>query len=254
MNAIVNLGKLFKFNGGVHPPEHKFESTSTPIKVVAPPQTLVLPLRQHVGNVSKLQVGVGDYVLKGQLLAKADGQMSAAVHAPTSGTIVSVEEQLIPHPSGLPDISITLQSDGEDCWIVHQPIDYRHLSKMEVLERLREAGIVGLGGATFPSHIKLREDPRHPVKTLILNGAECEPYISCDDMLMRERAMEIVRGIEIMQYLLDAETCIIGIEDNKPEATQAMREACAKSAIDIAVAMVPTIYPGGGAKQLIQVL
>lgn len=254
MNAIVNLAKLFKFNGGVRPPEHKFESTSTPIKVVAPPQTLVLPLRQHVGNVSKLQVGVGDHVLKGQLLAKADGQMSAAVHAPTSGTIVSVEDQLIPHPSGLPDISITLQSDGEDRWIAHQPIDYRHLNKMEVLERLREAGVVGLGGATFPSHIKLREDSRHPVKTLILNGAECEPYISCDDMLMRERALEIVRGIEIMQYLLDAKECIIGIEDNKPEATQAMREACAKSTIDIAVAMVPTIYPGGGAKQLIQVL
>jgi len=254
MNAIVNLGKLFKFNGGVHPPEHKFESISTPIKVVPPSQTLVLPLRQHVGNVSKLQVNIGDHVLKGQLLAKADGQMSAAVHAPTSGTIVSVEDQLIPHPSGLPDISITLKSDGEDRWIAHQPIDYRNLSKMEVLERLHEAGVVGLGGATFPSHIKLREDTRHPVKTLILNGAECEPYITCDDMLMCERALEIVRGIEIMQYLLDAETCIIGIEDNKPEAAGAMREACAKSTIDIAVAMVPTIYPGGGARQLIQVL
>lgn len=254
MNAIVNLNKLFKFNGGVHPPEHKFESTSMPIKVVSPPKTLVLPLRQHVGNVSKLQVNVGSHVLKGQLLAKADGQMSAAVHAPTSGTIVSVEDQLIPHPSGLPDISITLQSDGEDRWMAHQPIDYRNLSKAEVLERLREAGVVGLGGATFPSHIKLREDTRHPVKTLILNGAECEPYISCDDMLMRERAIEIVRGIEIMQYLLDAEECIIGIEDNKPEAASAMREACVQSTIDIAVAIVPTIYPGGGARQLIQVL
>src|SRR3989344_6394570 len=137
MNAIVNLksgrllGKLFKFNGGVHPPEHKLESTSTPIKVVPSPQKLVLPLRQHVGNVSKLKVNVGDHVLKGQLLAEADGQMSAAVHAPTSGTIVSVEDQLIPHPSGLPDISITLESDGEDRWLAHQPVDYRNLSKME---------------------------------------------------------------------------------------------------------------------------
>jgi electron transport complex protein RnfC len=254
MNAIVNLGKLFKFNGGVHPSEHKFESTAKPIVIVSPPQTLVLPLRQHVGNVSKLQVNIGDHVLKGQLLAKADGQMSAAVHAPTSGMIVSVEDRLIPHPSGLPDISITLKSDGEDRWIAHRPIDYHNLSKMEVLERLREAGVVGLGGATFPSHIKLREDTRHPVKTLILNGAECEPYITCDDMLMRERALEIVRGIEIMQYLLDAETCIIGIEDNKPEAASTMREACAKSTISIAVVIIPTIYPGGGVRQLIQVL
>ncbi len=254
MNAIVNLSKLFKFNGGVHPLEHKFESTTTPIAMAAPPKTLVLPLRQHVGNMSKLLVGVGDHVLKGQLLAKADGQMSAAVHAPTSGTIISVEDQLIPHPSGLPDISITLQSDGEDRWIAHQPIDYHNLSKMEVLEKLRESGVVGLGGATFPSHIKLRTDTGHPVHTLILNGAECEPYITCDDMLMRERALEIVRGIEIMQYLLDANECIVGIEDNKPEAANAMREACVNSTIKIAVAVVPTIYPGGGARQLIQVL
>jgi electron transport complex protein RnfC len=254
MNAIVNLSKLFKFNGGVHPPEHKFESTSMPIRTVLPAHKLVLPLRQHVGNVSKLQVKVGDHVLKGQLLAMADGQLSAAVHASTSGTIVSIEDQPIPHPSGLPDISITLQPDGEDRWIVHAPIDYRSLSKAEVLERLRDAGVVGLGGATFPSHIKLRGDVRQPVRTLILNGAECEPYISCDDMLMRERALEIVRGIEIMQYLLDAKECIIGVEDNKPEATQAMRDACAQSAINIAVVNVPTIYPGGGAKQLIKVL
>lgn len=254
MNAIVNWTKLFRFNGGVHPPEHKFESTHVPIKVLPPPQKLVLPLRQHVGNISKLHVAVGDHVLKGQLLAAADGQLSAAVHAPTSGTIISVEDELIPHPSGLPDISITLQADGEDRWVAHAPIDYRGLSKQDVLERLREAGVVGLGGATFPSHIKLRGDIRQPVRTLVLNGAECEPYISCDDMLMRERALEIVRGIEIMQYLLDAGECIVGIEDNKPEATQAMREACARSTLDIAVVNVPTIYPGGGARQLIKVL
>ena len=248
------ISRLFKFNGGVHPPEHKLESTGVPIMVVPPPQILVLPLRQHVGNVSKLQVNVGDHVLKGQLLATAEGHVSAAVHAPTSGTIVSVEEQLIPHPSGLPDISITLQADGEDRWQERTPIDYRALSKAEVLDRLREAGVVGLGGATFPSHVKLREDAKRPVKTLILNGAECEPYISCDDMLMRERAAEIVRGIEIMQFLLDAEECVIGIEDNKPEAASAMREAASNSRIPIVVVVVPTIYPGGGAKQLIKVL
>lgn len=248
------ISRLFKFNGGVHPSQHKLESTKTPIITVAMPDRLVLPLRQHVGNMAKLQVEVGERVRKGQLLAMADGQISAAVHAPTSGTIVSVQDQMIPHPSGLPDICITLDADGQDRWIEHQILDYRSLAKSEVIQRLADAGVVGLGGATFPTHVKLREDAHRPVKTLILNGAECEPYISCDDMLMRERAEEIVRGVEIMQYLLAAETCVIGIEDNKPEAVAAMRAAAANSSVPISVVIVPTIYPGGGAKQLIKML
>lgn len=254
---LFKSSKLSSFNGGVHPPQHKLESTRAPISVLTiknAQQVFVLPLRQHVGKVSKLLVNVGDHVLKGQLLANADGQMSAAVHAPTSGTIVSVQDQLIPHPSGLPDIAITLQADGEDCWVEHHAMDYRSVSKREVLERLREGGVVGLGGATFPSHVKLREEAKHPVDTLILNGAECEPFITCDDLLMRERAEEIVRGIEIMQYLLNTKECIIGIEDNKPEAAQAMRDAASKSQILIAVVVVPTVYPSGGARQLIKIL
>ena len=248
------ISRLFKFNGGVHPSQHKLESTKAPITTVTMPQRLLLPLRQHVGNMAKLQVEVDEHVLKGQLLAKADGQISAAVHAPTSGTIVSVQDQLIPHPSGLPDICITLDADGQERWIERQALDYRGLAKFEVIRRLADAGVVGLGGATFPTHVKLREDAHRPVKTLILNGAECEPYISCDDMLMRERAKEIVRGIEIMQYLLAAETCVVGIEDNKPEAVAAMRAAAADSSVPVSVVIVPTIYPGGGAKQLIKVL
>ena len=257
LSNLLKLSGLSKFNGGVHPPQHKLESTSAPIKVIAlnnPQQTFVLPLRQHVGKLSKLQVKAGDHVLKGQLLATADGQMSAAVHAPTSGTIISIGDQLIPHPSGLPDICITLQADGEDRWIAHQPIDYRNLGKREVLEHLKNAGVVGLGGATFPSHVKLREEAKHPVHTLILNGAECEPYITCDDLLMRERANEIVRGIEIMQHLLNTQACIVGIEDNKPEAVEAMRDAASKSSIAIDVVVVPTLYPSGGARQLIKIL
>lgn len=254
MSEMDNLMKLFKFHGGVHPPGHKLESTGRPIRAVPMPARLVLPLRQHVGNVSKLQVAIGDHVLKGQLLAKAEGQISAAVHAPTSGTIASIEEQLIPHPSGLPDMAITLEADGQDCWIERHAVDYRRLTRPEVLAYLREGGVVGLGGATFPSHVKLRTDAKHPVKTLILNGAECEPYITCDDMLMRERAAEIVQGIEVMQYLLEAEKCVVGIEDNKPEAVQAMCAAASRSSLPIQIVTVPTIYPGGGAKQLIQVL
>lgn len=248
------IGRLFKFHGGVHPPEHKLESTTSPVRTVAVPKRLVLPLRQHIGNVGKVLVAVGDHVLKGQLLAQPSGQVSAAVHAPTSGTITAIDEQLIPHASGLPDQCITLEADGEDRWVPHQALDFRAMEKSAVIEALRLAGVVGLGGATFPSHVKLREDARHPVRTLILNGAECEPFITCDDMLMRERADEIVRGIEIMQYLLGAERCIVGIEDNKPEAAAAMRAACAKSTLEIGVVAVPTLYPGGGAKQLIKVL
>ena len=248
------IARLFKFNGGVHPPEHKQESAVSPIRPVQMPDRLVLPLRQHIGSVGKLQVTVGDKVLKGQLLAAPEGMISAAVHAPTSGTITAIDQQMIPHASGLPDLCITLEADGEDRWIDRQPLDYRHMEKARVIDALRLAGVVGLGGATFPSHVKLREDARHPVNTLILNGAECEPFITCDDRLMRERAAEIVHGIEIMQYLLDAGRCLVGIEDNKPEAAQAMREACAASAVPIDVVLVPTLYPGGGAKQLIKVL
>ena len=248
------ISKIFKFHGGVHPPEHKLESASAPIVTVPPPNRLVLPLRQHVGNAAKPQVQVGDHVLKGQLLARAEGTISAAVHAPTSGTVIAIDEQQIPHVSGLPDICITLEADGEDRWAERHPVAYRELPRQETIARLRDAGVVGLGGATFPSHVKLCADAAHPVRTLILNGAECEPYITCDDRLMRERADQIVQGILIMQYLLGAERCIVGIEDNKPEAVAAMRAACAQSGQPIQVATVPTLYPSGGAKQLIKLL
>jgi electron transport complex protein RnfC len=244
------LSKIFKFNGGVHPPENKLESAGRPIRKLGIPDELVLPLRQHIGNLPKLRVQAGDHVLKGQLLAEAEGTISAAVHAPTSGTIVSIEEQLIPHPSGLPDVSITLKPDGQDQWVPHQTIDWQQLEPAELAKSLRESGIVGLGGAAFPTQVKLRPASGPGLKYLIVNGAECEPYITCDDLLMRERADEIVKGIQIAQHLLKAENCIVGIEDNKPEAERAMREACAKSSLNINVAVVPTLYPSGDARRL----
>ncbi len=245
---------LKKFHGGVHPPEHKLESTNQPIRQLGLPDTIVLPLRQHVGNLPKLRIKEGDHVLKGQLLAEAEGTVSAAVHAPTSGTIVSIAEQVIPHPSGLPDVSITLQPDGEDRWMTRNPIDWRNRDRNELVAALRESGIVGMGGAAFPTQIKLRPSGKSSVKTLIINGAECEPYITCDDRLMRERADEIVKGIEIAHHLLGPENCLIGIEDNKPEAERAMREACARSTVKIGVMVVPTLYPSGDARQLIRLL
>lgn len=245
---------LYHFNGGVHPPTHKTESTQKPIAQASLPAKLVVPLHQHAGNTAKPTVKVGDRVMKGQLFGMPDGSVSSAVHAPTSGTVSAIDMQIVAHPSGLPDLCVTLLPDGLDEWMPLTGTNYLTTAPEQLRQLLRLAGVVGLGGAVFPSDLKLRPG-KHKVKTLVLNGAECEPYITCDDMLMRERADEIVRGAEMMRYMLDAEEVLIGIEDNKPEAIAAMQKALASFAYTkMEVVIVPTIYPGGGAKQLIRVL
>lgn len=248
---------LFKFHGGVHPPGNKAQSTQQPIAVAPLPARLVIPFAQHAGEAAKPLVQVGDHVLKGQLIGEPTGFVSSSVHAPTSGTITAIDLQPIAHPSGLPGLCATLIPDGKDEWTERKPVDYRELSGPELHRHLRMCGIVGLGGAVFPSELKLRPLRKHPnrdIGTLILNGAECEPWITCDDMLMRERAAGIVRGGEILRHALDAREVLIGIEDDKPEALAAMRQAVADSGLPFEVVAVPTIYPGGSAKQLIRVL
>ena len=265
MNALVNLASLlslnqlitsakeiFPFHGGVHPPENKLQSTQLPIGQLTLPTKLVLPLRQHVGNIPKVKVQVGEHVFKGQLIAEAEGTVSAAIHAPTSGTITAIEDAIIPHPSGLADRCITITPDGKDEWIMRQAQDWKTADRRSLVASLRLSGIVGLGGATFPTHIKLRADGKSGVHTLVINAAECEPYITCDDMLMRERADEIVKGIAIAQYLLGAETVLIGIEDNKPEAAASMRAATNKTTMQVKT--VPTLYPSGDARRLVHLL
>jgi len=263
MNAIIQFANklirgqatdaVHKFHGGVHPDGQKQQSTTQPIAKLAIPQKLVLPLRQHVGYIPKIKVQVGERVLKGQMLAEAEGTLSAAIHAPTSGTVTAIGEEIIPHPSGLPDMCITLAPDGQDEWTALQPVDWRNTDKKTLVASLRASGIVGLGGATFPTHIKVRADGKSSIHTLVINAAECEPYITCDDMLMRERADEIVHGMEIVKFLLGAENCIVGIEDNKPEATAAMAEAC-KALPNTSVKVVPTLYPSGDARRLIHLV
>ncbi len=240
---------LFRFHGGVHPPEHKTESSTLPSARAPLPGTLVLPLQQHIGAKPKLLVQAGDKVLKGQVLARAEGNLSISIHAPTSGTVQSIGPLPVPHPSGMEDLCITLTPDGNDTWCEHKPLDFRTLPKDELLARLREGGIVGLGGATFPTHVKFAASPVH---TLVINGAECEPWITTDDRLMRERAAEIVQGIEILRHLATPAETVIGIEDNKPEAIAAMEQACQGTGIEVAT--VPTLYPTGGEKQLIRIL
>lgn len=259
MNALVNLASLlrtakeiFPFHGGVHPPENKAQSSQLPIGQLSLPEKLVLPLRQHVGNIPKVKVSIGEHVLKGQLIAEAEGAVSAAIHAPTSGTILAIADATIPHPSGLPDRCITLAPDGKDAWIDKKPQNWRTEDRKKLVASLRLSGIVGLGGATFPTHIKLRADGKSGVHTLIINAAECEPYITCDDRLMRERADEIVQGIAIAQFMLGAERVIIGIEDNKPEAAAAMQLAAANSKMEVIV--VPTLYPSGDARRLVHLV
>lgn len=256
MNAIIQftqkLNGIFKFHGGVHPPENKSLSTQTPIASVPLPAMLTLPLRQHVGHLPKVRVQIGERVLKGQLLAEAEGSVSAAIHAPTSGTISAIEEAVIPHPSGLPDYCIRLQPDGKDEWIAHTGVDWRSMEGSALIQRLTNSGIVGMGGATFPTQIKLRTDGKTSIHTLVINAAECEPYITCDDMLMRERAVGIVQGILIAQHLMSAKKVVVGIEDNKPQAIAAMQQAVTGTGIEVKV--VPTLYPSGDARRLVYLL
>jgi electron transport complex protein RnfC len=246
------MRKLYHFHGGIHPPGNKTQSTQVAIAQAPLPSRLVVPLHQHAGEAAKPIVQVGDHVLKGQLIGMPDGVVSSAVHAPTSGIITAIDMQLIAHPSGLPNLCATLIPDGKEEWVARQPINYRDYSAAELQQLLRMAGVVGLGGAAFPSDMKLYLN-QYKITTLILNGAECEPYISCDDMLMRECSAGIVAGAEMLRFMLDANEVLIGIEDNKPEALAAMRAAAGQHAY-MEVIAVPTLYPGGGAKQLIRVL
>lgn len=243
--------KIWPLTGGIHPQENKHQSTTESITAAPIPGTLVLPLSQHAGNPAEAIVNVGDNVLKGQLIARATGFVSAPVHAPTSGTITAIEKRAVTHPSGLHDNCIILETDGKDRWIELNPVpDYSEVEPEQLVERIRAAGISGLGGAGFPTAVKLT--PRNPIKTLILNGTECEPYITADDMLMREYAAEVIAGAEILGHILKASECLIGIEDNKPEAIAALQQAAIGKEVEIIV--FPTVYPSGGEKQLIQIL
>ena len=246
--------QLFKFKGGVKPQTNKTQSVTEPIAVAPLPSRLFIPLHQSIGGTPRPLVQAGDHVLKGQLIGEADGWISAAVHASTSGTVRAIAEHVTAHPSGLPTLSVEIEPDGKDEWIAREPIDHATMEPEKVRERLREAGVVGLGGAVFPTHGKLTASKTVPMEELVINGAECEPFITCDDLLMRERAEEVIRGVGIFRDLLQPKRVLIGIEDNKPEAVAALSAAVTKLGEKFEVIAVPTRYPAGGAKQLIRVL
>jgi len=245
------------FPGGVHPEQMKLTG-ALPIEVCALAPMHILPMKQHIGEPCSPLVKIGDHVLRGQKIAKSEGYVSVPVHAPTSGTVVKIESHPIAHPSGMGMPSIFIESDGDDAVDASlEPIsDWLNTDPVLLRERARMCGLAGLGGAVFPTFIKLVRDTRFPIETVILNGVECEPYLTSDHRLMTEFADEILTGMRIIQHMVGATSGMIAIEDNKPEALLAMREALAKASDMDAVQVVelPTRYPQGGEKQLIYAL
>ncbi len=247
-------GELHAFEGGLSLATRKSMSTGTPIKAAPVCDRYVLPLQQHIGTISEPLVRPGERVRKGQKIARPGDVVSAAIHAPVSGTVVAIEQHDVAHPSGLPDTCIVIENDHRDDWVERTPLadDYNHTSSHDLRRLLRDKGIVGLGGATFPTDVK--ETETH-IETLILNGVECEPYITCDDMLMREKAGQILAGADIIGHIIKARHCVVAIEDNKPEAIDAMQQAIdADGTGFFELAVVPTRYPSGGERQLIKII
>ena len=244
--------KIWDFDGGIHPPEMKTQSNGTPLRQVPLAQRFVIPLKQHIGAEGELSVMPGDHVLRGQPLTRGWGRM-LPVHAPTSGTIVAIEPHATAHPSALPEMSVIIEADGEDRWITRDGwSDYKNHSREALIERIHQSGVAGLGGAGFPTGNKLRGGG-DKITTLIINAAECEPYITADDRLMQDCAAQIVEGIQILAHILQPQQVLIGIEDNKPQAISMMRAVLADTH-GISLRVIPTKYPSGGAKQLTQIL
>ena len=243
--------KFHRFKGGVHPEGNK-TSTSEAIKTFPMPNRLIIPLLQHIGEPAKALVKTGQFVRKGELIAQGQGDFSAHIHAPTSGKIIDIKPQQAPHPSGLPIECIVIESDHKDQWVdlTPPPANPFSLTEKEIAQRVREAGIVGLGGATFPSALKFNLALKQSVRTLVINGAECEPYLTSDDRLMQERTEQVINGVRLMMLGVGASEAIIAIEDNKPLALKSMLTAAIDHA-DIKVLRVPTRYPMGSEKHLV---
>ncbi|MDC3214085.1 electron transport complex subunit RsxC [Pseudoalteromonas distincta] len=248
----IKKGTVWAFPGGIHPPQQKSLSNSASITRLPLPDKLIVALKQHIGANGKLLVEKGQHVLKGQPLTEPAANWSVPVHAPSSGVVTDIAPMPSAHPSALPELSVIIEPDGKDEWVaLNKNKSPAELSHDELINIIHQAGISGMGGAGFPTYVKA--DTKQPIEFLIVNAVECEPYITADDVLMREHAKEVIQGIEIMQQLLNPTLCIVGIEDNKPEAIAAMKQAAEHNS-KIIIQTVPTIYPSGGEKQLIKLL
>ena len=248
----MNIVKaLFKSQGGIHPKYNKELSRDKSIETMPISPLLQVSMSQHLGAPATPTVKKGDVVLRGQKIGEATGFISATVHAPTSGSVKAVVDAATAAGSRVPAIEI--EPDGEDTWIegISGIADWQNSDNKELIAKIAEAGISGMGGAGFPTHVKLSPPPNKPIDTLIINGAECEPYLTADHRLMVEYASEIRTGIEIIRKILSVKTVRVAIESNKPEAIEAMGKALEGIDGDVEVAILKTEYPQGAEKQQI---
>ncbi|MFT5163305.1 MAG: electron transport complex protein RnfC, partial [Alteromonadaceae bacterium] len=248
----VQHGHIWPLTGGIHPPSHKEVTSNQVIATMPLPDTLIVPIKQHIGVPGKLLVSEGDKVLKGQPLTGLVKGLSLPVHAPTSGQISKITQHPVAHPSGINEVCVFIQTDGQEQWAPRLPISHYASESAEFLiEKIKMAGISGMGGAGFPAYIK-SSTPRK-INYLIINATECEPYISADDVLIQRHAQEIIQGIDIVSTIIRPEMVLIGIENDKPKAIAALK-AASEHRDDIHIRVFPARYPSGGEKQLISTL
>ncbi len=246
--------ELHAMTGGLQLATHKAESKEVQSTLVPLPDQIILPLKQHIGIAATPVVNIGERVLKGQIIARAAAEVSVPVHASTSGVVTDIDNYPVPHPFGIKERCIVIKPDGKDELFAIQPVaDYESLDTTQMQQIIRDCGIAGLGGAGFPAHVKLLEGVENAVDTLIINGVECEPFITCDDRLIREKAVYVVSGTRMIRHAVGAKHCVIAVEEDMPEACEALAEQLT-AVDDIDLVKVPTRYPAGGEKQLIQVL
>lgn len=238
------------FDGGVHPDDAKLSTKTCAIDQMPLPAEVVLPVSQHIGAPAKVIVEKNQTVSKGQVVAEAGGFVSVPIHASISGVVKAIEPRIT--PLGKKSQSVIIESDGEDKWAdgINKKRDISSLSLEDKLNIIRDSGIVGMGGASFPTHVKLSPPSNKPIDTVILNGIECEPYSTCDHRLMLERPTDIVEGFKIIMEVLNCKKGYVGIERNKPDAIKVMRDVV-KGIKDIDVVELKVKYPQGGEKQLI---
>ena len=251
------LQQPLRIPGGLRLEANKAQSLRVPLRQARLPERLYVPLSQHIGEPTEPLLRIGDSVLKGQPIARSFSYISAPVHAPTSGKIIDIGEYPVPHPSGLKAECMVIEADGEDqaAQTGLKMDSVFEAAAADIRQRVREAGIVGLGGAGFPTSVKLNPGPDHEIELLVINAAECEPFISCDEALICSRTQDVIDGVRIMRHALHAKQVAIGIEDAMPTAISRLRDGLdAAGETEIQVVAVPSVYPAGGEKQLIYTL
>ena len=241
-----------KFRGGVHPRNFKYLAKNSPIKNLPLPQKVVIPLLQHTGAINESIVKPGDLVKKGEKIGESKKFISAPVHSSISGKVSVIKKSLTPLGKEVP--SVVIESDNRNEEFLSKKIDWKKESIESIKNRIREAGIVGLGGAAFPTVVKLSPPEEKKIDTVILNGCECEPYLTADYRLMVEKPEEILEGFQIILKVLDVKNGYIGIEDNKPEAVKSLKFKIQNSKFKIKIIVLPTKYPQGAEKQLIKAI